>query len=387
MREDLEFVSEPLKSNLGIVFETPVAHLIPQIPVASIVGDSSLLSCGGYLTTLKFWWHFLFPLKVITRTLLHLKDNSDKSFILINCLEYVTIILNYCASLIVFATQKSMTICIQSCFVSQTTQARSIGLSTQVNSRSSVVPSQDSSADSWWAQEYELMQSGLIPLTTKFRIRSWGSRQQTYLQPTLSPTTTPTFNRSTRSWKLAIFYQPSHKLFSLIWDILLTQLSQSKPDSEIETTQFKQAVYLRGANNMKITDPCGAEQAGYKQIVACFIKNLMRNHNSCSAMVRGYAKSIDMLFCLCNFPILADFLDQNNICTILISGREKEENIVRQHSPKIWEMFAALKTLGNESDINSPETAIAEVFTFIRVTGLRVAKYAQQTKFKIDVHK
>jgi hypothetical protein len=50
-------------------------------------------------------------------------------------------------------------------------------------------------------------------------------------------------------------------------------------------------------------------------------------------------------------------------------------------------MFAALKTLGNESDINSPETAIAEVFTFIRVTGLRVAKYAQQTKFKIDVHK
>jgi hypothetical protein len=38
--------------------------------------------------------------------LLHLKDNSDKSFISINCLEYVTIILSYCASLIVFATQK-----------------------------------------------------------------------------------------------------------------------------------------------------------------------------------------------------------------------------------------------------------------------------------------
>jgi hypothetical protein len=48
----------------------------------------------------------LFPPEVIARMLLHLKDNSDKSFTLINCLEYVTIILNYCASLIVFAKQK-----------------------------------------------------------------------------------------------------------------------------------------------------------------------------------------------------------------------------------------------------------------------------------------
>jgi hypothetical protein len=64
---------------------------------------------------------------------------------------------------------------------------------------------------------------------------------------------------------------------------------------------------------MKITNPCGAKQAGYEQIVACFIKNLMLDHNSRSAMVRGYAKSINMLFRLRNFPIPADFLDRNNI--------------------------------------------------------------------------
>jgi hypothetical protein len=137
-------------------------------------------------------------------------------------------------------------------------------------------------------------------------------------------------------------------------------LSQSKPDFEIETTQFRQAVYLRWAKNMKITEPCGAEQAGYEQIVACFIENLTLNHNSCSATVRGYAKSVNMLFCLCNFPIPADFLNWNNICTILISGREKEENIVRQHSPIKREMFAAQKKLGNESDINSPEIVVAD---------------------------
>jgi hypothetical protein len=84
---------------------------------------------------------------------------------------------------------------------------------------------------------------------------------------------------------------------------------------------------------MIITDPCGAEQAGYEQIVACFIKNLMLDCNSCSATVRGYAKSINMLFCLRNFPIPADFLDWNNICTILISGREKEEILLDSIAP------------------------------------------------------
>jgi hypothetical protein len=50
-------------------------------------------------------------------------------------------------------------------------------------------------------------------------------------------------------------------------------------------------------------------------------------------------------------------------------------------------MFAALKKLSNKSDINSPENVVADWFTFIRVTGLQVAKYAQQTKSKKDLHK
>ncbi len=46
------------------------------------------------------------PKEVVERTLLHLKDNSDATYISINCLEYVKIILNYCASIIAFATRK-----------------------------------------------------------------------------------------------------------------------------------------------------------------------------------------------------------------------------------------------------------------------------------------
>jgi hypothetical protein len=106
MRDELNFISDALKPDSGILFETPIAHLIPRTPTASIVGDSSLLACGGYSITLKFWWHFSFPSDVAERTLLHLKDNSDEKFISINCLEYFTIIVNYCASLVVFSSKR-----------------------------------------------------------------------------------------------------------------------------------------------------------------------------------------------------------------------------------------------------------------------------------------
>ncbi len=65
MRNELNFLSEALESNSGIVFETPIGHLIPRMPTASIINDSLLIACGGYLTTLKFWWHLLFPKEVV----------------------------------------------------------------------------------------------------------------------------------------------------------------------------------------------------------------------------------------------------------------------------------------------------------------------------------
>ncbi len=94
IQEELSFFADALKPDSGIKFETPIAHLIPRIPTASIIGDSSLLACGGYSITLNFWWHFSFPKIVVKKTLLHMKDNLDESFISINCLEYFTIIVN-----------------------------------------------------------------------------------------------------------------------------------------------------------------------------------------------------------------------------------------------------------------------------------------------------
>jgi hypothetical protein len=106
MQDILNFISHALSPNSRIKFKTPNAHLIPRIPTASLFGNSSPVACDSYSITLKFWWHILFPKEVVNRTLLHLKDKSNESFISINCLKYVTIIINYCASLVTFDTQK-----------------------------------------------------------------------------------------------------------------------------------------------------------------------------------------------------------------------------------------------------------------------------------------
>ena len=74
--------------------------------MASLFGDSSLLSCGGYSTTLRLWWYMPFPDKILQQTLLHLANNEDETFISINCLKYVTVIINYCASLTAFVKSK-----------------------------------------------------------------------------------------------------------------------------------------------------------------------------------------------------------------------------------------------------------------------------------------
>ena len=102
MREELEFIRQALDDDSGIKFETPIAFIITRMPTACLFGDSSLLSCRGYSIQLRMWWFLPFPEEIVQRTLLHLKNNKDQMFISINCLEFVTIILNYCAALTAF---------------------------------------------------------------------------------------------------------------------------------------------------------------------------------------------------------------------------------------------------------------------------------------------
>ena len=61
MRAELDFIRQALNDDSGISFEVPIAFIIPKTLTASLFGDSSLLSCGGYYTDLRVWWYLPFP--------------------------------------------------------------------------------------------------------------------------------------------------------------------------------------------------------------------------------------------------------------------------------------------------------------------------------------
>jgi hypothetical protein len=100
---------QAFQEDFKIPFEVPIAFIIHRTPTASLFGDSSLISCGGYSSDLWFWWFILFPDEFVVRMLLHLKNNNDQNFISINVLEYVTIIINYCGALTAYLEGGSLT--------------------------------------------------------------------------------------------------------------------------------------------------------------------------------------------------------------------------------------------------------------------------------------
>ena len=74
------------------------------------------------------------------------------------------------------------------------------------------------------------------------------------------------------------------------------------------------------------------------------------------------------------------------MCARIIFAREKEENIARQQSPIIKEMFVGLLELAKHSHPNSLKANVADWMTFVRVTGLRCAEYAQKTQSVVNKH-
>jgi hypothetical protein len=98
MRYKIEFFCNKLKPDSGIKWEMPIAHLIPQMPFATTIRDSLLEGGGGFSITLGFWWHICFPDEVVQCTLQFKTSNKDGMLVLINVLEFVTVIINYCAT-------------------------------------------------------------------------------------------------------------------------------------------------------------------------------------------------------------------------------------------------------------------------------------------------
>jgi hypothetical protein len=69
MCHKIEFFCNKLKPDSGIKWKMSIAHLIPQTPFATTIGDSLLEGAGEFSITLGFWWHISFPDEVVQRTL------------------------------------------------------------------------------------------------------------------------------------------------------------------------------------------------------------------------------------------------------------------------------------------------------------------------------
>ena len=212
IRDRFNFIWHALSKDSGISFETPIALLIPRIPTASIIGDSFLAACGGYSITLEFWWYLTSPSDVMKRTLLHLKDNSDELFILINCVKYVTIIMDHCASIVVFASRKikddphPVVLC-----VTDNTSALNlarffcglmIGSNVGVNAK--------------WISMIKNVIADKISRLKKFTASNSNS-------PSSQPYDYSNLQQEHEELRACYFFQTSHKLVSLLWEILLTK--------------------------------------------------------------------------------------------------------------------------------------------------------------------
>ena len=95
------------------------------------------------------------------------------------------------------------------------------------------------------------------------------------------------------------------------------------------------------------------------------MEQLMLDHNSRSATVRGYVESINILFKLRDFDTPADLSDRTNMCTKIIAAREKEECIARQQSPITREIYRALLDQANKSLVDSVKTIVFDWFMLI----------------------
>lgn len=103
MRAEIDFLAWALEPESAVKWETPIAHMIKRDPTAECASDACLDAGGGWSLSLKFVWYLEWSQQIYRRTKKFIDDDTSKQLITINCLEFASVIINYCAALTVFA--------------------------------------------------------------------------------------------------------------------------------------------------------------------------------------------------------------------------------------------------------------------------------------------
>ncbi len=207
-----------------IRWEPPIAHVIPRMPLFTAFSDSCLEGAGGYSLSLGFWWHLPFPEEVKLHTLLHKRDNADGVLISINVLEFVTVIINYCAAFHTVLT-KNPTSDSYPVLLKVTNNALALSWTTGACCKSRI--------DCLFARFFCSLQ-----INSPLGINSqWISTLHNVIADDISRAKTasseythsyPSFDYSSLQQKYpelshCSFFQPAPELISLIWEIVLTE--------------------------------------------------------------------------------------------------------------------------------------------------------------------
>jgi hypothetical protein len=98
LMDEINLLREWLHPMSGVLWESPLAHIIKRTPLAGSAGDSCCFGGGGWSLGLRFWWHLTWPLKILKRTKLYIENNKKGRLISINVLEFISVIINYAAA-------------------------------------------------------------------------------------------------------------------------------------------------------------------------------------------------------------------------------------------------------------------------------------------------
>lgn len=96
LKEELEYITA-LLADESVSLSVPIGHIVPRDPTFTAAADSCKSAGGGWSTDLKFWWHLSYPDEVVARA--RLPNNKSGTYISINVLEMVCVIINMVAAI------------------------------------------------------------------------------------------------------------------------------------------------------------------------------------------------------------------------------------------------------------------------------------------------
>ena len=141
----------------------------------------------------------------------------------------------------------------------------------------------------------------------------------------------------------------------------------------------------------QVYDPVGPHPQ-WDFFISMYIKEVMTGVNYHNKLVlrsvtcEGYAKAVNLLFKLRDYPPPVDLTNLTGCTRTIIHNLDREETIAAKRSPLDDKIHAELLNFAKKSTVNSLEAVIADIATFGKAAGVRVSEHSQTKSDTVDYH-